>query len=153
MAIDGIGGVGAINVSTQTRTPKQQTSEIQIADFGGANAQVQAEGLKPVEKKSDSNNQNEDPNRDRASVQTEGELSKEKVQSAVEDLNKQLKQKANPLHGTQLSFKYHDDTNRISITVTNSDTDEVIREIPPEKALDMLAKAWEMAGLLIDEKR
>ena len=54
---------------------------------------------------------------------------------------------------TSLSFKYHDDTNRISITVTDKDTDEVIREIPPEKALDMLAKAWELAGLMVDEKR
>jgi flagellar protein FlaG len=79
-------------------------------------------------------------------------VSPDKVKEAVEDINKKIKQ-ANPLHHTSCSFKYHDDTNRISITVKNADTDEVIREIPPEKALDMLAKAWEMAGLLVDEKR
>ena len=33
------------------------------------------------------------------------------------------------------------------------DTDEVIREIPPEKSLDMLQKMWEMAGILVDERR
>ena len=32
-------------------------------------------------------------------------------------------------------------------------TKEVIKEIPPEKTLDMIAKAWELAGILIDEKR
>ena len=37
--------------------------------------------------------------------------------------------------------------------VINEDTDEVIREIPPEKSLDMLQKMWEMAGILVDEKR
>jgi flagellar protein FlaG len=89
---------------------------------------------------------------DKAAVQGTQNVSKDDVLAAVDDLNKQVKQYSNVKH-TSLSFKYHDETNRISITVTDDDTDEVIREIPPEKALDMLAKAWEMAGLLVDEKR
>ena len=32
-------------------------------------------------------------------------------------------------------------------------TEEVIKEFPPEKTLDMIAKVWEMAGLMVDEKR
>ena len=32
-------------------------------------------------------------------------------------------------------------------------TKEVIKEFPPEKTLDMIAKVWEMAGLMVDEKR
>ena len=30
---------------------------------------------------------------------------------------------------------------------------EVIKEYPPEKTLDMIAKVWEMAGIMVDEKR
>ena len=30
---------------------------------------------------------------------------------------------------------------------------EIIKELPPEKTLDMIAKVWEMAGILIDERR
>ncbi|MBO5099564.1 MAG: flagellar protein FlaG [Clostridia bacterium] len=74
------------------------------------------------------------------------EVSPEKVKSAVEDLNKQIR-------STRCSFKYHEETNRISITVIDKDTDEVIKEIPPEKTLDMIAKAWELAGLMVDERR
>jgi flagellar protein FlaG len=29
----------------------------------------------------------------------------------------------------------------------------VIKELPPEKTLDMIAKVWELAGLMVDEKR
>ena len=29
---------------------------------------------------------------------------------------------------------------------------EVLKEYPPEKTLDMIAKVWEVAGLLVDEK-
>ena len=54
---------------------------------------------------------------------------------------------------TRWEYSYHKETNRVSIKVINEDTDEVIREIPPEKSLDMLQKMWEMAGILVDEKR
>jgi flagellar protein FlaG len=33
----------------------------------------------------------------------------------------------------------------------NRETGEVIREIPPEKFLDMVAKLQELAGILVDE--
>ena len=35
----------------------------------------------------------------------------------------------------------------------NIDTEEVIREIPSEEALELIQKMWEMAGILVDEKR
>ncbi len=54
---------------------------------------------------------------------------------------------------TRCEYSYHKETNRVSIKVIDSDTDEVVREIPPEKSLDMLQKMWEMAGILVDEKR
>ena len=54
---------------------------------------------------------------------------------------------------TRCEYSYHKQTNRVSIKVIDRDTDEVIREIPPEKSLDMLQKMWELAGILVDEKR
>jgi len=38
------------------------------------------------------------------------------------------------------------------LTIINDETDEVIREIPPEKILDMVAKMWELAGIMVDRK-
>lgn len=76
------------------------------------------------------------------------EVSPEKVKSALNEIN----QKIRPTN-TQCEFKYHEKTNRISITVRDRETDEVIREIPPEKTLDMIAKSLELAGILVDEKR
>ena len=54
---------------------------------------------------------------------------------------------------TRCEYSYHKKTNRGSIKVIDRDIDEVIREIPPEKSLDMLQKMWELAGMLVDEKR
>lgn len=154
MGMDGIGGVGALNVSSQTRVtrPQSETVDVNTGSTAGQQ-QVQVASLQPIGGKGNSNNNGQPgQQQDRGAVQTDQEVAPDKIKAAVDDLNKTVKQ-ASPMHHTQLSFKYHEDTNRISITVTDSDTDEVIREIPPEKTLDMLAKAWEMAGLLVDERR
>ena len=50
-------------------------------------------------------------------------------------------------------FGVHERTNRIMIKILDKDTKEVIKEFPPEKTLDMIASIWEMAGILVDEKR
>ncbi len=57
--------------------------------------------------------------------------------------------------GASCSFEYsiHERTKEIMVKVINKDTKEVIREIPPEKILDLVAKLWEIAGILVDERR
>ena len=148
MAIEGIRS--AVGSSYTPRTT-QPSADITVAATGGNQVKVE-NAIPQVEEKSKNFN---DPEQDRkkkedeAAVQTDGkEVPSEKIKSAVDTINKQI-----AMRHTNCSFKYHDDTNRISITVKDSDTDEVIREIPAEKALDMLAKAWELAGLMVDEKR
>ncbi len=145
--IEGIGG-GSMANAVNTPKSRPQNTEIRVSDTVPKEQRIDVPVVTSAGGKGDSQTDARRP---------EGEVfgkdvTPEQAKTAVDDLNKQVKQ-ANPMRHTQLSFKYHEDTNRISITVTDSDTDEVIREIPPEKALDMLAKAWELAGLLVDEKR
>lgn len=54
---------------------------------------------------------------------------------------------------TSLEFSIHQKTKLISVKVLDKETGETIREIPPEKSLDFVAKLWQMAGILVDEKR
>lgn len=53
----------------------------------------------------------------------------------------------------EFEFSIHEKTKQIMVKVIDSSTKEVIREIPPEKILDMVAYMCEAAGLFIDEKR
>lgn len=70
------------------------------------------------------------------------------ISEAVEIMNKMLE-------GYNRRFEYtiHEGTNDIMIRVIDETTNEVIREIPPKKILDMVASMLEMAGLLVDERR
>lgn len=53
---------------------------------------------------------------------------------------------------TQLVFKIHEGTGRPLIKLVEAATQEVIREIPSEKMLDVVAGIWEWAGLIVDRK-
>ncbi len=53
----------------------------------------------------------------------------------------------------RFEFSIHEKTNEIVVKVYDSDTNELVREIPNEKVLDMVAKICEMAGILVDERR
>ena len=67
------------------------------------------------------------------------------IRKAVEEINKKA-------HNSEAIFGIHDATNRVMIKIVDKDTKEVLKEYPPEKTLDMIAKVWEVAGLLVDEK-
>ena len=153
MGIEKISGATPMGtVGGASKPSRQQNTEVQVSGVPATKTQRMENVTVNAGKNNSADAQSGQGAEDRAALQGGQNVSKERVLAAVDDLNKQVKQKST-MHHTQLSFEYHDETNRISITVKDSDTDEIIREIPPEKALDMLAKAWEMAGLLVDEKR
>ncbi len=70
----------------------------------------------------------------------------DQVKKAVERMNQSMSH-------SEAFFGIHEKTNRVTIKIVDKDTKEVIKEIPPEKTLDMIAKAWELAGILVDERR
>jgi hypothetical protein len=52
----------------------------------------------------------------------------------------------------RLSFGVHEPTNRITVQVVDTNTNEILRELPPESRLDIIAKMQEFAGLLFDAR-
>ncbi|MDR0964410.1 MAG: flagellar protein FlaG [Clostridium sp.] len=74
------------------------------------------------------------------------EQNAEQIKRAVDKLNKSLSH-------SEAVFGIHEATNRVTIKIVDKDTKEVLKELPAEKTLDMISKVWELAGMLIDEKR
>lgn len=71
----------------------------------------------------------------------------EPLKKAIAEMNRKINSKEEAIFGV------HEDTNRIMIKIVDKDTKEVVKEFPPEKTLDMIAKVWEIAGIIVDEKR
>lgn len=85
---------------------------------------------------------------DEESEQQNNETKNKQIKNAISIVNDRMK------HGrTKCEFSYHEETKRVSIKVIDKDTEEVIKEIPPEETLEMIEKMWELAGILFDERR
>ena len=67
------------------------------------------------------------------------------IRKAVDEINKKAV-------NSEAIFGIHEKTNRVMIKIVDKDSKKVLKEYPPEKTLDMIAKVWEMAGLMVDEK-
>ena len=82
-----------------------------------------------------------------ASSNTAFEYKNDVLEKIIEDLNKKLINAGRELHRS-----IHEETGQVMVKVVDTDTGKTIREIPPEKSLDILAKILEQSGLLIDKK-
>lgn len=78
----------------------------------------------------------------------EKEPAQSTIDSAISNVNTKMS-----MSKTRCAYAYDKDTKRITIKVYDDETDELIREVPPEKSLEALKKIWELAGIFVDEKR
>ena len=70
------------------------------------------------------------------------------VKNRVEGMNEFLEPTT-----TAVKFLLHEDLNEYYVQVINPLTDEVLKEIPNKKFLDMYASMTELMGLIVDEKK
>jgi len=75
------------------------------------------------------------------------ELTEEFLERTIEAANRKL-----ALQHMAFDFSIHEATNEFIIKVIDTETEEVIREIPPERNLDAVARMWELAGIFVDER-
>lgn len=78
----------------------------------------------------------------------EGEIpTKEEVKEIIKEINAFLKK-----HETSVQYEYHEKLNEYFVKIVDKGTNEIIREIPPKKLLDLYAYMKEKVGLIIDKK-
>lgn len=77
----------------------------------------------------------------------QGFILKEELENAVSETNRIVFGE-----NEKFEFKIHEKTGRYLVKLVDKNTNETIREIPPEKILDLIANIWEMVGILVDER-
>lgn len=93
-------------------------------------------------------NQEKNNNEAELAADVRAQENEHEVIRAINKANKHIK-----TFDRRLEFSVHELTKQIMVKVINTEDNSVIREIPSEKVLDMVAHMWEVAGLLVDEKR
>ncbi|GHU41969.1 hypothetical protein FACS1894111_05110 [Clostridia bacterium] len=77
----------------------------------------------------------------------------ERKEASQESIKKAVKQINSKMDDAVAVFGIHEKTKSVTIKIVDKKTHETIKEYPPEKTLDMIAKVWELAGILVDTKR
>jgi flagellar protein FlaG len=144
MAIESMKGAGMsyAGSSSASDVKAESQAKVETASNAAASDDLMKKTIQIDTKETDKNGK--DGNRDDSQAkQTISENSQ--IKKAVDEINKKA-------HNSEAVFGIHDATNRVTIKIVDKDTKKVLKEYPPEKTLDMIAKVWEMAGLLVDKK-
>lgn len=130
MRIDQVGSMNTSNIGSDRQAVKTDVEPVKV---------VKKSAKEPVKEQIDIKNQD---------VSDEVVDKDKEVIYAIEKANKHIR-----TYDRKLEFSIHQSTKKIMVKVVNTDDGSVIREIPSEKVLDMVAHLWEMAGVLVDEHR
>ncbi len=139
MEIESIKSIGNTNSAASYVPP--------VSDASGNSVKV----VNDTAKTSDTANTNKNTEKQSAVNDTAMEnkkVAQSTIDSTISGTNSKIK-----MSNTQLQYSVDKDTQRISIKIIDKDTDKVIREVPPEETLEAIKKIWEIAGIIVDEKR
>lgn len=135
MSIDSISSLGSVN-SYQSSQPSISHDVSKAREMAETAEVQQAERIVAGD-------------HDTVENSADGEDSKASVNAVKKAVNEINKKSTN----STVQFGVHEETNRMTIKILDKDTRKVVKEFPAEKSLDLIAKALEMAGMLVDEKR
>ena len=140
MAIEPVGTMTAVQVQSTVKTVPTENREVKLNELDAQQSQVPVidDTTLAVARTSEGNTD--------ARGENQKEPDRETLKKAVDNLNKSMP-------NTEAVFGIHEGTNRVTIKIVDKTTKKTIKELPPEKTLDMIERVWEMAGILVDEKR
>ena len=133
-------GISNISSSYQVQGSSASTTISDKPVTAAAAPAAEVENVSPVSIKESTGRKNDDAKGE------EYTPSNEALQEAVKVIN-------NKLGDSKAVFGIHEETNKLTIKIVDKDTDKVRKEYPVEETLDALARLWESAGILVDEKR
>ena len=74
-------------------------------------------------------------------------LPAEKAKKMTESINRFME-----TTNTNLRFQYHEDLKEYYVTIVDSKTNELVKEIPSKKLMDIYAAMRDFLGLMVDHK-
>ena len=127
-----------VNQAANQRVEMPKTAEASKAEStdGGVNVSIAKEADESVT----------------LSIMADDRLVDEQKNVDMDRLKKVMEQVTSAWPHSAAKFGIHEKTNRITIKLVDKETQKVIKEIPPERTLDLLAKRMELAGVMVDAK-
>ena len=147
MALEAVNNAMGVQATGYVAPPKPAAAPVETKEYTPENIDPAAkiDNFTKVVENADSKGES-NYNGENQKGQQQATTSNEQLKKAIDQFNKSR-------GNSEAVYGIHEGTNRVTIKIVDKDTKEVIKELPPEKTLDMIARVWEMAGILVDEKR
>lgn len=148
MAIEAVNNAMGVQATSYMQTPKPQVAKVESAEYNPENIDSSAkiDATTKIVENADSKGESNYNGESQQDASKQATTNNEQLKKALEQFNKSR-------GNSEAVYGIHEGTNRVTIKIVDKNTHEVIKELPPEKTLDMIARVWEMAGILVDEKR
>ena len=159
MGIESINGYSSLiqqtqpQVRTQVQEQNQSRAEIVNLEANGGTQNIDLK-VEATDNSASSNGDSQSGAQAFSQAQTHLQETEEQIQadnakikSAISEMAKKMSSNAEAVFGI------HEKTNRVTIKMVDKETKKVIKEFPPDETLDMIARIWEVAGIMVDEKR
>ena len=157
MYVEGVAVYKSIDTKGNDGSKKTSVKEKKDTRVSNSESIVKStDGESAIDKKNDI----ADISRDAVSLEI-GHSAKEIAEAEAEKRNKAAEEerkkrndemKKAQFPNSEIKFGIHEKTERVTIKIVDRDTKEVLKEFPPEKSLDLIAKSMEIAGVLVDAK-
>lgn len=127
-----------------------QTGFVDVKSMGySASQSSEKSGIKPVQ----SLDQIDLRTRDQIDAKQQDQQKQAKsAEQAMPGILKDLESKIDKMQDVGLEFSQYKDSGKMIVRVIERGTNKVIREIPSEEFLDLVAKMDQMIGILFDKK-
>ena len=135
MSIEGVNNVQPVSIQTP-QMPQASQSKVTETEAATKEKAV-AEPIKVnIDDSESGNNINNNNTKD---------VSSEQIKKTLAEINKRMM-------NTACQYGIHEGTGRVTIKIVDKETRDVIKEIPAEETLELIAKAWELAGIMVDKR-
>lgn len=140
MSIEGVNNVQSVSIATPQMP---QASQLKVTETEAATKEKTV--AEPIKVNVDDTESGSNINNNNINKDNTKDVSAEQIKKTLAELNKKMM-------NTACQYGIHEGTGRVTIKIVDKETRDVIKEIPAEETLELIAKAWELAGIMVDKR-
>lgn len=129
-----------IDTNHISKIDNTESIRTRLVDMVNSSGNAVAEDTRPLEVR-----------RRKETAQYQDKENKKQLENELRELSKKLNDEMKRV-GTDLNFSYNENIPGLKVTVKESNSDKVIREIPSKEAIELMKRMREVIGVIFDKQ-
>lgn len=127
-------------INTRDKIDNTDAIRTQLVNMVNSSGRIATEDTRPSEVR-----------RQEETAQYQDKENKKQLENELRELSKKLNDEMKRV-GTDLNFSYNENIPGLKVTVKESNSEKVIREIPSKEAIELMKRMREVVGVIFDKQ-